>query len=156
MCVCMCVVVVFFFLTLGLKENSCLGRKGHLSTRATLGEPTFHTFSYKTWRNGYMRIKIKVDLARVAPHLAGSPFCDGRQGHPPTRANFSTLSFSSSFLTWVLSVCLSVCNRTCLLSSNPLLGTVDMLSLLTSLSERERAFRKRKSFEGYLSWILFS
>ena len=34
---------------------------------------------------------------------------------------FRHFSFSSSFLTWVLSVCLSVCNRTCLISSNPLL-----------------------------------
>ena len=34
---------------------------------------------------------------------------------------FRHFSFSCSFLTWVLSVCLSVCNRTCLISSNPLL-----------------------------------
>ena len=30
-------------------------------------------------------------------------------------------------------MCLSVCYGTCLLSSNPLLGTVDILSLLTAL-----------------------
>ena len=142
MCVCMCVVVVFFFLTLGLKENSCLGRKGHLSTRATLGEPTFYTFSFKTRRNGYMRIKIKVGLARVTPHLAGSPFVMEVRVTFLTGPTFLHFSFSSSFLIWVLSVCLSVCNRTYLLSSNPLLGTVDILSLLTPLSvQRKRALR---------------
>ena len=101
-------------------------------------------FSYILLQNVAKRLheNQKVGLARVTPHLAGSPFCDGRQGHPRTRVNFSTLFFSSSFLTWILSVCLSVCNQTCLLSSNPLLDTVDILSLLTPLSvQRERALR---------------
>ena len=106
-------------------------------------------FSYILLQNVAKRLheNQKVGLARVTRHLAVSPFCDGRQGHPPTTANFSTLFFffffsSSSFLTWVLSVCLSVCNRTCLLSSNPLLGTVDILALLPPLSvQRERALR---------------
>ena len=46
----------------------------------------------------------KVGLARVTPHLAGSPFCDGRQGHPPTRANFSALFFFF-FLSYLSFVC---------------------------------------------------
>ena len=139
MCVCMCVVVVFFFLKLCLKENSCPGRKGHLSTRATLDEPTFHTFSYKTWRNVYMRIKKLAWLGWPRIWL-GHPFVMAGRVTLLPGPTFLHFSFSSSFLT--LFVCFSVCNGTCLLSSNPLLGTVDILSLLTPLSvQRERALR---------------
>ena len=35
---------------------------GRKVTRATLGEPTFHTFPYKNWRTVYMRNK---KLARL-------------------------------------------------------------------------------------------
>ena len=141
MCVCACVLLWFsFFWHFAHKENSCLGRKGHLSTRATLGEPTFHTFCYKTWRNGYMRIKKLAWLGWPAPSWVTLLWWEA--GSPSYQGQLFYTFFSSSFLTWVLSVCLSVCNRTCLLSSNPLLGTVDILSLLTPLSvQRERALR---------------
>ena len=102
-------------------------------------------FSYILLQNVAKRLheNQKVGLARVTRHLAVSPFCDGRQGHPPTWANFSTLFFFF-FFSYLGYVCLFVClpNRTCLLSSNPLLGAVDILSLLTPLSvQRERALR---------------
>ena len=58
MCVHVCCYGFLFSEALLIRRTvSCPGRKGHLSTQATLGEPTFHTFCYKTWRNGYMRIK---------------------------------------------------------------------------------------------------
>ena len=38
-------------------DKSCQGYKGHSPSPATLGEPTFHTFSYKTWRTVYMKNK---------------------------------------------------------------------------------------------------
>ena len=31
-------------------KKTCLEQKGHPPTRATLDEPTFHTFPFKTWR----------------------------------------------------------------------------------------------------------
>ena len=70
-------------------------------------------FSYILLQNVAKRLheNQKVGLARVTRHLAVSPFCDGRQGHPPTTANFSTLFSSSSFLLllFLLGFCLSVC-----------------------------------------------
>ena len=143
MCVCVCVVVDFFFWSFTYKKDSCPGQKGHLSTPVmTLSESTFHTFSYKKWRNVYMRIKTLACnwLGWPAPSWvillwwkAGSPSYQGQ-------LFYSFLFFS--FLTWVFSVCLSVYNGTCLLSSNPLLGTVDIHSLLTPLGvQRERTLR---------------
>ena len=38
-------------------DKSCLGYLDHPPSPATLGEPTFHTFSYKTWRTVYMKNK---------------------------------------------------------------------------------------------------
>ena len=58
-------------------EISCTGQRGHPCTRATLGEPTFSTFPYKTWPNR-LHEKLKLGLARRVARLAGSRFCDGR------------------------------------------------------------------------------
>ena len=101
-------------------------------------------FSYILLQNLTKRLheNQKVGLARVTPHLA---VMEGRITLPP-RPTFllSTLFFFFFFFSLgfvCLFVCL-ICNRTCLLSSNPLLGTVDILSLLTPLSvQRERALR---------------
>ena len=51
-----------FFLGPVYMEKNCPGWKGHLPSRATLDEPTFHSFPYKTWRTIYMRKKM---LARL-------------------------------------------------------------------------------------------
>ena len=57
-------------------------------TRATLGDPTFPTFPYKTWRTVYMRnkrlarLEVKSDPPSRVTLLRWS-------GHPPSRANFS-------------------------------------------------------------------
>ena len=109
MCVCACVLLWFsFFWHFAYKENSCLGRK--------LGSPVYPSypgranFSYILLQNVAKRLheNQKVGLARVTPHQAGSPFCDERQGHPATRANFSTLFFLFSF-SYLGFVCLFVC-----------------------------------------------
>ena len=42
-------------------KKTCLEQKGHPLTRATLDEPTFHTFPYKTWRI----VKITKKLTRL-------------------------------------------------------------------------------------------
>ena len=58
-------------------EKICHEQKGHCPTRATLGESTFHTFPYKTWRTVYMRNKAR---------RPGQPF--SMVGHPPSWAIF--------------------------------------------------------------------
>ena len=50
---------------------------GHLPTQTALGEPTFHTSSYKMWQIIY-NDKQKVGSARGVTHPAGSLFCDSR------------------------------------------------------------------------------
>ena len=54
-------------------EKICHEQKGHYPARATLGEPTFHTFPYKTLRTVYMRKKAR---------RLGQPFW--MVGHPPS------------------------------------------------------------------------
>ena len=49
---------------------------GHPPIPATLVQPTFHTFSCKTWRTVYMRTK-KVGSSRRVTLLTLSSFCDG-------------------------------------------------------------------------------
>ena len=57
-------------------------------TRATLGDPTFPTFPYKTWRTVYVRnkrlarLEVKGDPPSRVTLLRWS-------AHPPSRANFS-------------------------------------------------------------------
>ena len=45
-------------------DKSCPGYLDHSPSPATLGEPTFHTFSYKTWRTVYMKNKRLRSLGR--------------------------------------------------------------------------------------------
>ena len=54
-------------------EKRCTGKNGHPPTRATLGEPTFHKFPYKTWWTIENHEKQKVGSARRATRLAGLP-----------------------------------------------------------------------------------
>ena len=105
-------------------------------------------FSYILLHNVAKRLheNQKVGLARVTPHLARSPFCGGRQGHPPTTANFSTLFFFF-FFSYLGFVCLFVCLQP------------DLFAFLQSItwygrypfSVNTSQCTKRKSFEGYLS-----
>ena len=62
-------------------EKSSPQKKGHPITRATLGEQSFHTFSYRTWQ-----IVTKSWLGKQGdPPSRVTAFCDGRV----TRLGFS-------------------------------------------------------------------
>ena len=53
-----CLIIHSFFLGLVYTEKRCPGQKSHpLLELPWVGEPTFHTFPYRTWRTVYMRNK---------------------------------------------------------------------------------------------------
>ena len=66
-------------------EKSCPEWKGHLPTRATLSEPPFHTFPYKTRRTVYMHKKLKIGSAGRVTRVNILWWYSGI----PSRANFS-------------------------------------------------------------------
>ena len=105
MCVCVHVCCYGFLFS----EALLIRRTVVLGGRVTcLPEyPGRANFSYILLQNLTKRLheNQKVGLARVTPHLA---VMEARVTLLP-RPTFLHFSFSSFFLTWVLSVCLSVC-----------------------------------------------
>ena len=55
-------------------EKRCTGYNGHPPTRATLGEPTFRTFRYKTWRTVNCWLGQMGDPPSRVTFLAGPTF----------------------------------------------------------------------------------